>query len=276
MAFVFLSIFGCKQSREQPNEPLPEIQMENISYGPHPGQVMDLYLPEGRSMRTRTLVLIHGGGWSSGSRKNLAYLIPLLRSTFPDCAIANIDYRLATAASPAFPKQIDDLQSAIRHLREADYDISEEFGLIGVSAGAHLALLYSYRFDAARSVRAVASIVGPVDFTDPAYTSSPYFHYGLSPLIGTAVRPLKPEHYLDVSPAAHVSEKSAPTILFYGGKDALIPSTQGPRLKARLDEAGIASELHLYPNEGHGNWDLATTRDMSRKLNAFFGRYLLP
>ncbi len=272
LAMIVVCLTGCK--RASAPEILPEKNMTNIAYGNLPGQVMDLYLPEGRSSTTKTIILVHGGGWSGGSRRNLDYLLPSLRRHFPDAAFANVDYRLATAASPAFPKQVDDLAAVIKYLCEADYGISEEFAFIGASAGAHLALLYSYRYDVAKRIRVVASIVGPVDFTDPAYTSSPYFHYGLSPLVGPAAKRPHPESYLPVNPAAHVTRKSPPTILFYGGQDPLIPASQGPRLKEKLDGAGVASELHVYPRGGHGNWDEATTRHMGENLAAFFHRYL--
>ena len=267
--------FGCKRSAQAPEASLPAQNMMNVPYGNQPSQALDLYLPENRGGHTKTIILLHGGGWSGGSRTDLNYLLPMLKAHFPDCAIANMDYRLATSSSPAFPKQIEDVALAVKHLREADYGISEDFAFIGASAGAHLAMLYAYRYDAARSISAVASIVGPADFTDPAYTSSPYFHYGLTPLVGPAPSRPHPERYLDVSPAAHVSSRSAPTILFYGGQDPLIPASQGPRLKEKLDEFGVASELHLYPRAGHGNWDAATMRHMTEQLTAFFRRYLM-
>ncbi len=271
-ALMVLLSSGCK--RAEAPAILPAVNMTNISYGTDSAQKLDLYLPEGRGPQTKTIILVHGGGWSGGSRRDLDYLIPQLRKQFPAAAIANMDYRLATSQSPAYPKQVDDLSLAVKHLSEADYGISEEFAFIGTSAGAHLAMLYSYRNDVARRVHVVASIVGPADFTDPAYTSNPYFHFGLSPLVGPASGNLHPEALTQVSPAAHVSRQSPPTILFYGGRDPLVPASQGRRLKQRLDDAGVASELHIYPRAAHGNWDAETSRDMTVKLSGFFGRYL--
>ena len=55
------------------DEPLDAIVLTNVSYGNNPEQVYDLYLPEGReASRTKVVVLIHGGGWTSGDKVDMA------------------------------------------------------------------------------------------------------------------------------------------------------------------------------------------------------------
>lgn len=265
LLLLFLLI-GCNDENE------PSLAAETrmgVSYGSDAEQKFDIYLPAGRDERTKVIIMVHGGGWTSGSRSDFNYFIPTLRSEFPDHAIVTMDYRLATATSPGYPKQIEDITLLINHLKSDDYAISDDFAMIGTSAGAHLSMLYAYGHDDAGDVKAVASIVGPTDFTDPAYTSNPLYAQGLYYLVGNVTYQQNPQLYAEVSPRTHVSTQSPPTILFYGGQDPLVPASQSVRLQQRLDEFGVYNEHNLYVNGGHGDWDAATMLDFQGKLIAF-------
>ncbi|RZJ60506.1 MAG: alpha/beta hydrolase [Flavobacterium sp.] len=255
------------KSEEKSMNIIPAQELRNVSYGSDAEQKMDIYLPEGRNENTKTFILLHGGGWSGGSKNDFSYVVPMLKERFPDYAIVNMDYRLATALSPAFPKQVQDIEKVIQHLKSGDYGISNQFALIGASAGAHLAMLYSYKYDTAHEVKAVCNIVGPADFTDPFYANHPYFQFAALYLVGNIEN--RPEAAIEVSPALHVNKLSPPTILFYGGRDMMVPSSQAVRLKAKLDEFGVDNEYHVYAKGGHGNWDTKTMADFKDKLMNF-------
>lgn len=273
MLLLILS-FGCQSTEEGQNNTaeshLAAEEILNVQYGEKSEQKMDIYLPEGRNSNTKVFILVHGGGWTGGSKADTAYVIPMLKQQFPGYAIVNIDYRLASIQYPAFPKQVQDIEEAIQFLKRSNYKISNNYALIGASAGAHIAMLYSYRFDTHGDIKAVCSIVGPSDFTDPNYKNHPYFHYGAQYLIGNINYREHPEVVETVSPAMQVKTTSPPTIMFYGGQDPLVPLTQGSRLKAKLDEKGVYNEYYLYQNGGHGNWDMQTMTNFSEKLVAFF------
>ena len=271
---VLLLIFnlGCNSSDENNKATkevvLPAQDIMNVSYGNDPEQKMDVYLPAGRGESTKVFILVHGGGWSGGSKADFNYVIPLLESQFPDHAIVNINYRLATAQSPAFPKQVQDIEEVVQFLKDSDYNVSEEYAFIGASAGAHLAMLYSYKYDTQNNVKAVCNIVGPADFTDPYYTANPYYNYAALYLVGSVGA--QPEAAIAVSPALHVNADSPTTIMFYGGQDPLVPSSQANRLKAKLDQYNVYIEYYLYANGGHGNWNQQTMNDFQDKLINFF------
>jgi acetyl esterase/lipase len=271
VALIFLlgTAIGCSNSNNTNTETLAAQDILNVAYGTDSQQKMDVYLPAGRNQNTKVIILVHGGGWSGGSRSEFGYFVPQLKAEFPGHAIVNIDYRLATLASPGFPKQVNDIEAVIAFLKNSDYNISDDYAFIGASAGAHLSMLYAYEYDTAHDVKAVCSIVGPADFTDPSYTQNPLFTNGLAYLVGNVSNTENPGLYADVSPSLQVSAQSPPTIMFYGGQDPLVPATQGPRLKAKLDESGVYNELHLYPNGGHGNWDAPTMLNFQTKLMAF-------
>lgn len=267
---LFFTLAGCNSSdeRSEATEPLPARELMGVSYGSDAAQKMDVYLPEGRNSQTKVFVLVHGGGWSGGSRADFNYVIPLLKQQFPGHAIINLDYRLATASSPAFPKQIEDIQAAIDFVRGSDYSVSEDYAFIGASAGAHLSMLYAYKYDTAHNVKAICNIVGPSDFTDPYYTSHPYYQYAALYLLGNTAT--QPNAAMAISPAVYVTPESPQTIMFYGGQDQLVPVSQAVRLKEKLDENNVYNEYYLYSNGGHGNWNATVTADFQEKLLSFF------
>ncbi|MDO5980343.1 alpha/beta hydrolase [Flavivirga spongiicola] len=245
----------------------------NISYGNDNHQKFDLYLPANRNLNTKTIVLIHGGGWTSGDKEDMNPIKDLLRIDFPDIAVANINYRLADTNNKAYPMQIEDISSVINYLKnnKEKYTISENIGFIGTSAGAHLSLLWSYAFDNDNNTNMVCSIVGPTNFTDPAYLNSASTELQeLLDLLGVnRTTPFLEE----VSPYHQVTASAPPTILFYGGKDPLIPTTQGTDLRDRLEDLGVINQFTLYPNAGHG-WVGLELLDTWTKLKIFINNHL--
>lgn len=269
--FLFVQLLMSCNSDDNTAEPLynpaEAVTIINESYGSDPEQVMDIYLPGGRTSATKTIILVHGGAWVAGDKADFADVVPFVQSQFPDYAVVNINYRLATATSPAYPKQIDDIELAIAKLKHTDYTLSDDYAFIGASAGAHLAMLYAYRFDPNHEVKAVVDIVGPADFTDPQYTTHPLYSYAALNLIGTATPTTA--QIEEVSPIAYITTASAPTITFYGGQDPLVPATQGPRLRDKLDSMGVTNEFNFYPDGGHGDWDEATYQQVYSRLILF-------
>lgn len=242
----------------------------NVPYGEHPEQTMDVYLPAGRTSQTKVFVIVHGGYWVEGDKEDMNYIVGLVQSSFPDHAIVNINYRLASLESPGFPKQIEDVGLALDQALANNYTISDDMAFIGASAGAHLSLLYAYGFDPEDRIKAVCSIVGPTDFTDPAYVNDPNFQMGLYPLVGPVPYTENPALYASVSPVNHVSSSAPPTIQLCAGQDELIPVSQGSRLQQALDESGVYNEYYLYPTASHGSWSLDVIFDMQVKLTNFF------
>ncbi|MEM7315774.1 MAG: alpha/beta hydrolase, partial [Planctomycetota bacterium] len=101
--------------------------------------LLDAYLAKTEDDRPAVLV-IHGGAWRGGNRRQLAgYAKSLCKMGFNCFAI---DYRLAP--DHKFPAQIEDCQSAVKWIREnaERYNVDpERLGAIGYSAGGHLVSL---------------------------------------------------------------------------------------------------------------------------------------
>lgn len=273
LLFLFL-ITGCNNSddTEIKDDTSVAKQLMDVSYGSDSEQKIDIYLPSGRIESTKVILLFHGGSWVSGNKSDMTYIVPTIQQQFPNHAIVNINYRLATQTSPAFPKQINDIQEAIKYLENSHYAISDDYAFIGFSAGGHLAMLYGYAYDKNHNVKAICNVVGPADFTDPEYLSHPLFQFASKDLIGTSA-PTQ-EQILSVSPAAHITAQAPATISFYGGKDPLVPATQGTRLKAALDNVNVYNEFNFYANGGHADWDVPTMIEVNSKIIAFLNTRL--
>ena len=211
-ALLFVGLSACSSADTSDDTTIvaydPELayDLTDVSYGTDPEQTMDVYLPAKRNKNTKVVVLVHGGAWVSGSKEDFNNFIPVIKTRFPQHAIVNINYRLATTASPAFPKQVEDLQQVIAFLKDSDYTIANNYAFIGASAGAHLALLYGYKYDTAHEVKAIGN-VGPADFLDPAYTSHPLYNYAAQNLLGTAN--ITQQMITEVSPLAHITAQAA-------------------------------------------------------------------
>lgn len=246
----------------------PLLVIPDVDYGSDEKQRYDIYLPNNRTLSTKVIILVHGGGWTGGDKADMSNFVELIQQNLPEYAIVNVNYRLANSTTSPFPMQLDDLTAIVNDLKakNENYIISEDFAFLGTSAGAHLSLLWSYAYDTNADVNMVASIVGPTNLADQAYLdNADETIQGFIDLFGAdAVVPFL-ETY---SPLHRVSNSAPPTILFYGGQDPLIPNSQGMDLSDTLTTLGVTHEFTFYPNEGHG-WTGANAVDTWNKLKAF-------
>ena len=256
-----------------PERPSPAVaeQLNEISYGSDEEQVYDLYLPENRDTETKIIVLVHGGGYTSGDKSDMFAYQEFLKQEIPEVAVANMNYRLADSDNAPYPMQIDDLTEVVADLKDkrVEYQVSDDIGFVGISAGGHLSLLWSYAFDIDNQVNMVCSIVGPTNFLDDAYRNTD------DPVLLEIKNNFNddPDFLREVSPLFQATATSPPTILFYGGQDPLIPNSQGIDLDARLTELEVPHEFTFYEEEGHG-WTGLNLFDTSEKLTSFIEEHL--
>lgn len=267
--FLIIPIYSCSNDNSTIDEDLSVAKtMLNVSYGSDSQQVFDLYLPANRSaLSTKTLLLVHGGGWVEGDKVDMNYAVDIIKQFLPDYAIVNVNYRLATTENYAFPMQIDDIDAIVQKLKVENYGISDDFGFIGTSAGGHLSLLYSYGYNSDNNIKMVCSIVGPTNFTDSNYINNQTWLDLYFSLTGVHYADNQ-AYYEQLSPLFRATTSSVPTIMFYGDADPLIPTSQGVDLHAKLDQLGVYNEFNLY-NGGHGNWSQTDLLDANLKMIAF-------
>jgi acetyl esterase/lipase len=249
---------SCKQEPKAfaEEKALPEQTFLNVSYGKDTLQRMDVYLPANRTTdSTKSLILIHGGGWTSGSKADFATYIDSFKTRLPEYAIFNINYRLVNGGN-LFPTQEDDVKAAVDFIVEnaEKYHVSKDhFALLGFSAGAHLALLQAYKYSTPK-IKAVVDYFGPTDLI--AMYHNPW--HPLVPLALQMITGKSPEQdktiFEQSSPAHYVGRDAPPTLILHGAKDVVVNVSQSKLLAQKLKEAGVKHELHIYPSEGHGRW----------------------
>ena len=118
---------------------------ENVKYGPHMRQGMDVWLPPGTSgKRVPCVIDIHGGGWMEGDRMSEWQASALRVCRKRGYALVLVSYRLIPDANdmgvkPPVTACLDDAVAAIKLVKAnaAEWGIdTERIGLTGGSAGA--------------------------------------------------------------------------------------------------------------------------------------------
>jgi acetyl esterase/lipase len=246
--------------------------LTNVSYGTNAVEKMDIYLPAGRTTdSTKTIVIVHGGAWVSGDKSDFAAFIPVLQQRFPGYAIANVNYKLATTTDNHFPTQENDMKAALDFLvqKATDYQLSQNFILLGASAGGHMALLQAYKYSSPK-VLAVVDFFGPTNMTDlyNFYSSNPP-EQGLFQLLMNGTPQSNPSLYQQSSPITFVTNHSCPTIIFHGNADVVVPFSESVDLKNELSSAGVANQMITYPNVGHEVWPSNIMTDVYNKMEQF-------
>jgi acetyl esterase/lipase len=274
--FIWLAIvlLGCQK---EGSGPLPQKTSLNVAYGTEAAQVMDVYLPAGRSRdTTKVIVLIHGGAWSSMDKSDFTQYVDTLKNRIPGYAIFNLNYRLATGTTNTFPAQENDVKAALDFIysKRDEYTISDKFVLLGGSAGGHLALLQGLKYTSPVKVRAIVDFFGPTDMTDlynnPASVLIPPSTIAL--IVG-ATPASNPTLYQQSSPINFVTAQSPPVILFNGGMDPLVRPAQSVALDTKLQAMGVVHEYYFYPTEGHG-WTGANLKHSFDKIGVFLSTYV--
>ena len=186
---------GSESSRVEPTSPAvyPEVVsypdipvVADIPYGTADGVplLLDTCLPEGaiQGVAARpAIVVIHGGSWQHGDKANINWRSVCQWFASEGFVAVSVNYRLVPTAT--FPAQLDDVQAAVRWLRDPaqveTYNLDpERIGAFGGSAGGNLAALLGTVgsgpwTDDAR-VAAVADLSGPVDLRSPIVTTDSY------------------------------------------------------------------------------------------------------
>lgn len=264
-----------KETDEQVAEPLAAQTFKNVAYGSDPQQKMDIYLPAGRTTaNTKVMILIHGGGWTTGDKSDFDAYVDTLKKREPTYAIFNINYRLANAPN-LFPAQENDVKAAIEFIagKTSEYAISQKFVLLGASAGGHLALLLAYKYATPVKIKAVIDFFGPTElvslYNNPPNPLVPVLLFsvtGGTPVTHAAL-------YQQSSPVNFVNAQSPPTLIFHGGLDIVVSPSQSILLKNSLQNSGVAHEYVFYPNEAHG-WFGPNLTDSFNRIAAFLSAYV--
>jgi pectinesterase len=207
------------------------------------------------------VVLIHGGGWSSGDKTLMHPLADFLAKI--GYVAITVEYRLSPEAQ--YPAAVDDLKNAVTWIMKngRDYNIdTNKIAISGCSAGAQLAGLVglTYATDETKTlernrIRAIINIDGVMDFTSEQarkYEDEPAREVTAAGRWFGGRYSEKPELWKEASPVYYVNENSPPTLFinssqprFHAGRDETIK---------KLDKYSIYSEIHTFDDAPHCFW----------------------
>ena len=164
-----------------------------------------------------------------------------------------LEYRIVPDKAPT---PMADAQRAIRLVRQMGY---EKVGIMGSSAGGHLAATVSVHYDHAfyDPQDAVDQLSARPDFSVlcyPVIDMGQYRHDGSRQnLLGSRVSSNQLRFY---SPQLNVSETTPPAFIWHCSGDSSVPSQNALLYAMALAENNVDYELHIYAGGGHG-WGLA-------------------
>ncbi len=232
------------------NEMLNTTQITyNIPYlGNDRKEKLDAYLPSAKEGKMFPAILfIHGGGWAKGSKsakRSVSIAKTLVQQGY---AVFCIDYKLtqfkgkawqSKISDPGWPQNIYDCKTAVRFIRKnaARFHIDpENIGIMGCSAGGHLALLtgmstenkelntgglyteYSSR------VNCIIDMYGIPDvrvWGGDAFLDMDRVKY--------------PHQWELASPVTHLSDQTPPILILHGDNDATVDIKQSIDFVGRL------------------------------------------
>lgn len=202
------------------------------------------------------IVVIYGGAWRSGSpAANVDFSRYMAAQGY---TVFAIDYRHAPRYQ--FPAQLEDVQSALRFIREhaAEYEADPtRMALLGRSAGGHLAMLAAYQPDAP-PLRAVVSYYGPFNlaagYNDPPRPDPLDVRAILRNFLGGTPSD-RAEQYRSASVTTYVDlaapSSLPPTLLIHGGRDHIVQAKFARGMQQRLRKAGNTALLLEVPWAEH-------------------------
>jgi acetyl esterase len=221
----------------------------------------DLYLhvfkPKKQQKRAPAIVFFHPGGWRSG--KPQSFFGQAYHFSQKGFVGISAEYRIRNnhpgTRIPWDP--IKDGKSAIRFLRENAKRLGIDRNKIvagGASAGGHVAA-------AAASIDqtndpsddlSISAIPDALVLFNPVYDNGPGgYGYGWIKKLG---------NYREVSPLHNVNSKMPPTLVQVGTKDAIVFVKTVKKFRKSQQEAGVYSELKLYPGRRHGFFNYKPVR----------------
>lgn len=252
----FSSLFGGGGG----NKPSPNYkEYLNQSYGSDTLQTYDLYLPTDKGSTLGLILYIHGGAWTSGDKASYQPTIKDVAANH-GYAAASINYRFLSQ-SVTMQDILADVNSAVSAIyskaKAEGYTLNKMI-TTGMSAGAHLALMYAYHTPADAKIKpvAVCSQCAPTDLADPNfYADGMVFQNSYLQVVASVVgqnvtNEVIAQYTAQYSPVTY-AETAVPTIIAHGQKDTIVPYSNAVTLDAALTANNVPHQFITYPNSGH-------------------------
>ncbi len=231
---------------------------------PHGELKTFVHFPEGWKAGDHrpAIVFFFGGGWRNGNPAQFESQAKYLAGR--GMVAARADYRVKSRQDVTPVDCVADARAAVRWLREN----AEKFGIdpdrivaSGGSAGGHIA---------------ACTGTTPDPDANAAVSSRPNAMVLFNPVLAIQgerilqIAGIDAEAGKTISPTAHVTEKTPPTLILFGTEDPLMQQAQ-PFLNAAKAH-GVRAELFTAEGVGHGFFNRPPWQDRTiRRVDEFLG-----
>jgi acetyl esterase/lipase len=264
-ALALIVLATSAEAAQQLPLPIQDGQLLQLWSGAAPGALgaeatdipaLTVFLPRTMTANTPAVIVCPGGGYvnlaaNHEGRQVASYLNSL--------GIAAFVLRSRLGPRYHHPIELGDAQRAIRTLRAhaAEWRLDPaRIGIMGFSAGGHLAMTASTHVDTGNA--AAADIVDRAgsrpDFTVLGYPvismTEAWTHQGSKTnLLGT-----NPDAELarSLSGELSVTKQTPPTFLFHTNADTSVPAENSVYYYLALRKAGVPAEMHVFEKGPHG------------------------
>lgn len=216
---------------------------------------LTVYLPAPAKATGAAIVICPGGGYAGlAQHEGKSYALWLNEQGVAGFVLK---YRLAPGGYH-HPAMLQDAARAVRTVRARAEEWKldpKRIGIMGSSAGGHLAATLVTHFDAGKAdaadaIERVSSRPDLGILCYPVITMGEYTHGGSKKnLLGENP---SPELVKELSNELQVTKATPPCFIFHTAEDTAVPVENALRFAGALRQAGVPFDLHIYERGQHG------------------------
>lgn len=255
-----------------------DLVLRDVKYGTDKRNTMNVLIPKGSNDKTPFILFMHGGAWVTGDKNDVAIVQLALGGA--GIASASINYRYASN-TVHYTELMSDVNSAVNYIVDhgKDWNVNtNKMAIGGISAGAHMALLYAYQYDTQNRISSVISMAGPTDMTNIDFLNGATLLKlidGANKMAGAPYEIGKPipHQFKDASPIQYV--KNVPTLIIHGTGDMIVPYAQAELLSDKLKQKSYTHDLMTIPGANHdlGLGNSGTAKQIAEKVVEWVKKY---
>lgn len=221
---------------------------------------LDMYTSKINNSPSPVIIYVHGGSWIYGDNGIPVGLDPIIKA-FNDSGytIISLSYELLKKDTP-IDTPIKDVKDSIRwvYKNKDKYNFdTDNIGILGISSGAHLALLASYSNDDdfigdtdlsnyPSKVSYVIDVFGPTDLsTLNTYSIEGDYKSEIDTLINS------PNIVNKYNPINYISSSSPNTLIIHSKTDEIVPYKNATKLHNSLEKSNLDSKLLTLTSGSH-------------------------